>query len=654
MTGPDFLQRVKGQFDYSMALLLFGSALWIATLWRADFSKMGAYGLISIVGWTYFAGLLCVTAGFTSELFRATMRSGRLATYLVLFVLMIYGTPSAIEPVASLGDSWLHAGFVQYIFSHGSVLNSFDARFSWPGSFSLGAVFVGLAGQPNAVFMLRWFPVFIELMYLAPLLVIANSSGVGRRGAWLGVIIFYSTNWIYQDYFSPQALAIFLLLVVLATVLNFWRPISRVDANPPANQTDVTNAVRNLQTTMSRIGGEDMVPKWQMVQHGGLVQATWRPQKMHELGRGLKERGRQVRAILTIRRIEGHDSVTSRSDNQVLGMMGLLTVICLALSMSHQLTPYALVVMLIGCLFTRRLGRPELIFVITLLAFAWLSLGASNFWVGHLSTIFGSVGQIGTTVGANVTSRIVGAASHQFVVNLRIVATATLYLLAGIGTLRRAANSRMLEVLTGAPVLLLAAQGYGGEGLMRVVLYGLPFAALLAASAILPLQSGSIRPILRNLPFVPNSRGFLRIITTLVVLTLALMTSFVRGGNDSFQAFSGGELAAVNYVYSHYRSGQNVGYIVSYLPIGQRDVGSIATFAVSGVSSALPFQDDETALVQARPTWIILGKSQEAWGLYVAGFPKGWMALVKNYLTTHGYRVVSHWNTADVLKVVKS
>ena len=50
----------------------------------------------------------------------------------------------------------------------------------------------------------------------------------------------------------------------------------------------------------------------------------------------------------------------------------------------------------------RRLGRPELVLIAVLLAVGWLSLGASNYWIGHLSDIFGSVGHVSNTFGSNV------------------------------------------------------------------------------------------------------------------------------------------------------------------------------------------------------------------------------------------------------------
>ena len=84
-----------------------------------------------------------------------------------------------------------------------------------------------LRGQGPVIFLLRWFPLAIELAYLAPMLAIARASGVSRRAGWLGVALFFGTDWIYQDYFSPQAVNFLFYLSVVAVVLTCWRPSPR-------------------------------------------------------------------------------------------------------------------------------------------------------------------------------------------------------------------------------------------------------------------------------------------------------------------------------------------------------------------------------------------------------------------------------------------
>jgi hypothetical protein len=579
---------------------LVGFVLWIVAIEMADFLRMGHLGLVSILGWPYFVGLAFVVVGFALELLHTPLRTNRLLILLIALVVILYGTASAVEPVAALPDSWIHAGFLQYIVQHGHALNNFDARFSWPGGFSLGAALVAFAGQANAYGFLRWFPLVIELSYFAPLLVIARFSGVSRRAGWLGIALYYATNWIYQDYFSPQALNYLFFLVVLATVLACWHPRS--------------------------------------VDRTGVRQGFWR------------ERIVQTRAIFTLSRLEGHDASSDWSSDRTLGVIALLGLICLASSMSHELTPYALILSLGACLISRRLGRPEFVIVAAILTVGWLSLGASNFWVGHLSTIFGSAGQIGSTVGSNVTSRVMGSASHMFVVELRILITAGLFFLSGVGFLRRFTNSRLLEVLAAAPFFLVVAQNYGGEGLLRVVLYGLPFTSLLAASAILPNYAGTIRAFLPRARIGRYGRKALVLVVVIVLLGFSLATTVVRGGNDSYEAFSKGELAAVNYAYGHAEPGQTIGVVIYFLPLELRDINTVSIFSVAGGNSAGSVLDDGTTLLKVRPIFIILSQSEEAWGELVAGYPLGWEATLEGRLITHGYKIAASWTTATVLR----
>jgi hypothetical protein len=567
---------------------------------EANFFAMGPLGLASILHWPYFAGLLMTIVGFAFELLHTPLRPNRLIVLIVILILIMYGTASAVEPVAELVTTWVHAGFVQYIVHHGQPLNNFDASFSWPGGFSMGALLVAFTGQANAIAFLRWFPVLAELAYLAPLLVIARFSGVSRRTGYLGIAVFYVTNWIDQDYFSPQALNYLFFLVVLGAVFACWQP-RPVGAHRP-------------------------------------IRGFWR------------ERITQTRAMFTRARFDGADTISMWNADLTLSVLGLLGLVCLASAVSHQLTPYALILALCCCLVTRRLGRPELILVAAVMAIGWLSLGASNYWLGHLTDIFGSAGQLNSTIGSNVTSRVTGNASHLFVVKLRILITLGLFFLAGVGFLRRHANSRMIEALAGIPFLLLAAQNYGGEGLLRVVLYGLPFTSLLAASAILPGSAGTIRSFLPRLRIGRYGRFLLHAAVIIILLGFSVATTIGRGGNDAYESFSTGELAAMSYAYAHVHTGQTIGVVALYLPIGQSDVGSINVYASSGGEVLPTVAQESTNLVNAKPAYIVLSQSQEVWGEILAGYPRGWEATVESTLVQKGFHIVMAWRTATVLK----
>jgi len=603
--GASPTQRVLSILPMMMG---FGGAVfWLIAVHQANYAAMNPFGLVSVMTWTFYAAIVMAVTGFFLELMGTNPRTGRLVALIVLMIMIMFGTAPAVEPVASLYDSWLHAGFIQYVIDHGRPLSHFDARFSWPGAFSLGAVVSAFVGRSNALGFLRWFPPFIELMYLAPAIVIARSSGVDRRAGWLGVALFFSCNWIYQDYFSPQALNYLFYLVIVAAVLATWRP-------------------RPLE-----------------------LDGTARPTLRHRLA--------LTRRSLSTQRLGGHDAESTWSSSLTLAILALLCLILLASAMSHQLTPYATILALVAMLLGRRLGRPELVIVAGLFAVGWLSLGASDFWLGHLNAIFGSIGRFGGTITANVTGRITGNADHRLIVNARILEVVVLYLLAVIGAVRRRAESRSLEMLAASAFLLLALQDYGGEGLLRVVLFGLPFVTLLAASAFLPNRSGATRPVGRSGTSVRSwsvhhlGRRVSRALAAMVLLLFFTVTFAVRGGNDAFESFTTGELAASEFVYGHAKVGETIWMATPFMPTNFRNIDSmpvkIAAYQTAKSASTVDF--DLFTLLSAHAHWIVLSASQAAWGVQVGGYAKDWMAPFQATLLASGYRVVARWSTATVL-----
>lgn len=138
----------------------------------------------------------------------------------------------------------------------------------------------------------------------------------------------------------------------------------------------------------------------------------------------------------------------------------------------------------------------------------------------------------------------------------------------------------------------------------------------------------------------------LRLLVVIVVLSFALATTIVRGGNDAYESFSLGEMSAVNYVYDHVRPGETVGALNYYLPYGQRDVGEVVQY----IPPAIKYKKMGRQLLNARPNYIILSQSEEAYGQDVAGYPAGWEESLEATFLNHDYKVVASWATATVLK----
>src|SRR6202012_2477744 len=159
-------------------------------------------------------------------------------------------------------------------------------------------------------------------------------------------------------------------------------------------------------------------------------------------------------------------------------------------TVGHQLTPFFMVV---ACVALALIGRCQLRSLPVLLAVifaAWVSFGAVGFWSGHLSDMFGGLGDLGSNLSTSVSARATGTSSlHKYVLYARDGFAATVLILAGFGLLRRrrlAIDDRVLVVLTAVPFLGFGLQSYGGEMALRVYLFMLPTASILAAMLFFP------------------------------------------------------------------------------------------------------------------------------------------------------------------------
>lgn len=201
---------------------LLGLALWSSTLHTADPARLSGLGLISALSPWYFFAVALLTVGFVWSLMLPRPSTAVLIFQVTSFVFVLHGTVSIIEPVPRFATAWLHVGFTEYIARTGRLLPGLDARFNWPGFFTLAAFLVRTMGVRSAVSFVRWSPVVFNAAYLAPLWVISGSFTTNRRIRWASLWAFAVANWIGQDYFSPQAISFFYYLVVIAILLRFF------------------------------------------------------------------------------------------------------------------------------------------------------------------------------------------------------------------------------------------------------------------------------------------------------------------------------------------------------------------------------------------------------------------------------------------------
>jgi hypothetical protein len=201
-----------------------GSLLWLAGTWHIDPSAMTDLGLLSILRPAAYVGLAVLLVCFAIEVAQPHPSTARVAAPLVALVAALHGTPAWLYGTLRYSWAWKHLGILDYIHRHGHVNpkpGPLDVYQNWPGFFAVNSALTDLFGLRTAVQYARWWPVMANLLVIPVLLFVYRSlrDGADRRAGWIAVAVFLVSNWIGQDYFSPQSMSFLLHLVIIGVVL---------------------------------------------------------------------------------------------------------------------------------------------------------------------------------------------------------------------------------------------------------------------------------------------------------------------------------------------------------------------------------------------------------------------------------------------------
>ena len=468
-----------------------GVLVWWLSLSDIALGQMTDFGLGSVLPAGTWVSFGLVTAGFGLAWWFGSdtlIAAGILVTILVLFGLGVFG-----EPTMRFATTWQHVGIADHIATHGSINPNIDAYFNWPGFFILSAFISNVTGLKNIEPIARAAPLFFNVMYFIALVSIGRSLFTDRRVIWLGVWLFFINNWIGQDYYSPQGAGFFLYLVLMAVLLRWFKGMP----------------------------------------HSPDSQRRW----WYRLG--IERLTRLPRALS--RRASIPADVPSTPPQRVVLILAIAMIVTVAVT-SHQFTPAAMVastaaLSLIGWCRLRTL--PVAIALTALVCAAFIAV---PYLAGHLHSLLGSVGAVSGTVNSNVGGRLngTGSSGHELIVKVRLFTTALLWIVAALGFLKQARAARLnlgLLALAVAAFPLLALQSYGGEVVLRIALFSMPYMALAAATLFVPVNDE-----------VPMSKTALAALGCFCLVLIALFP-FNRYGNERMDYFPPDEIAGVQAMY---------------------------------------------------------------------------------------------------------
>lgn len=562
-----------------------------------DARLSGNLGLVQALPISYFVIMGALAVSFVLHV-RKNAHGLVLAIHLGALIFLLHGLPAWIEENPRFATAYTHVGFVDFIQRHDAAGADLDARMSWPGFFALGALLNEVAGVSTFSFLL-WAPSIVNFAYAPLVWSIARSATEDRRVVWFATWLFFSASWIGQDYFAPQAFNFLLFLTFIAVLLRVFRSDAGLSTGPLKRFSRIGDflARKVLRSPELVPGGSPLLPVTPI-----------------------------QRALL----------------------IAVLLVVYAAMIVSHQLTPFFLLLDVGALAILSRTYLRGLPWLLLISVFTWISYGASGFWMGHLNEIFGGAGDVGGTINKNVSDRAASVKSnHVWVIYGRLALSFGLWALACLGTLRRLRKGRndlTIVVCFFAPFLILGGQSYGGEAALRVFLFSLPFVAILAVFALLPTAEKKMSI-------------FKTAIACLVAVTMVPAFVTARYGNERFEYISQEEYQAVQELYRIAPPGASLG---AFDPNSAWQIKSKDLYEFHAVFSKYDFEDTDVIykeLMKKAPNgeaFLLLTRAQIEAIAFQKGLPRTWGDDETSRLVSSGkFKVVYENRDARIFQAVK-
>jgi hypothetical protein len=605
------------------ALLPVGVALWAVGVARTNDAVLGQYGLPANLPIIFYAGLALALTSAAIELSRSRPSQWRLALHSAVLVVMLYATAPLVYQAGRY--SWLYktVGVVQYINVHGKLNRHIDIYQNWPGFFALAAWFGKVSGTGTPLAYAKWFQVAVELAALPLLYLIYDALSLTIRQRWTAILLYSASNWVAQDYFSPQAVGTLMSLAVMAMTLR-WLYVE----SPPrfrgrrqqgtTQQIDPMEYLLGLARRQPDEGSTDLAGA--RGDRPGSTAAT--------AGAGGRN-GAQHRSSQE----EGQpQSWRKQSRATTASYCAAIMLAYFVLCFTHELTPYVIALQL-GLLALIRVLKPR-----------WLPVALAAIAVGYLlprftfvNSHYGLLNSLGNFFGnASPDSFLAASVSpgEKLVERSAELLSVGIWGLAALGAWRHRKSGRStlsLALLAYSPILLLAVLAYGHEGILRVYLYSLPWSVALVALALTPPPREPVRRTAGARPEGPPdslpargsvrgpgeaTRRFLRALPVLALAVTLFLPAFY--GDDSFNKMPQAEVTTVGRFLQQAKPGP-IYCAIDNAPLAdtyrynQFSISSI--FGVNGVAGSLHVKSNIVTLVEqdslkytdgTRPAYIMI------------------------------------------------
>lgn len=202
--------------------------LWLCALPLIDSDGYSGFGLLFLGAGPILAiSIAGIALAFMGAVAERRMPTAVFAVGAAILVSRV--TPTLIVDVPIYGWTYKHVGVVDYIQKfHQLPPEHIDIYGQWPAFFTSFAWFADVTGV-STLTVAHWFSPVMHVLIAVLIAAICRSIGFDRRTAVTAAMIAELVNWVGQDYFAPQALALVMALGVVALlVISRAHPVAAI------------------------------------------------------------------------------------------------------------------------------------------------------------------------------------------------------------------------------------------------------------------------------------------------------------------------------------------------------------------------------------------------------------------------------------------
>ncbi|MCV7420820.1 hypothetical protein H7K45_09750 [Mycobacterium yunnanensis] len=203
-------------------MYLYAIAMWaMGVMLVGDGAPAGQYGLLATRGGLLLAvAMVATVATFLYALAARHLALAAVGIGIAILVQRVSVTLVTEIPIYTW--TYKHIGLVDYLLvNHELAPESVDVYNQWPGFFTAMAWFTTVAGV-DPVTVAHWFAPATHLVTALLVAALAVGLGLDKRAALAAAMLVELCNWVGQDYYSPQAVALILATACL-TLLAYSR-----------------------------------------------------------------------------------------------------------------------------------------------------------------------------------------------------------------------------------------------------------------------------------------------------------------------------------------------------------------------------------------------------------------------------------------------